>query len=178
MRAGQHAENLEKALGLVRNRRAPNQPLSTMTTVDPTHIPAAFRAGRRQLSKEQAAHHARHSSSGRSPLQMSHIKDFRFEPYFLETVAEYVRVVEQDPYHRDEKYAEGSDIGVEGSRQIVVMNWSKVLWITIRDQVLNPLLQGAVWYVLWRLSWTYVRLTMITTVSTCSRGAVSWSLIP
>ncbi|KAF8155947.1 hypothetical protein B0H34DRAFT_808905 [Crassisporium funariophilum] len=29
--------------------------------------------------------------------------------------------------------------------EIILVNWKKVIWITARDQVMSPLLQGAVW---------------------------------
>jgi hypothetical protein len=34
-----------------------------------------------------------------------------------------------------------------GPKEIVRVEWNKVIWVTTRDQVISPLLQGALWYV-------------------------------
>jgi hypothetical protein len=33
-------------------------------------------------------------------------------------------------------------------KEIVHVQWNKVIWITTRDQIISPLLQGVIWYVL------------------------------
>lgn len=33
-----------------------------------------------------------------------------------------------------------------GPKELVHVQWKKVLWVTTRDQVISPLLQGALWY--------------------------------
>jgi hypothetical protein len=36
---------------------------------------------------------------------------------------------------------------ITSSQQITRIDWGKLAWITVRDQVIMPLLQGMLWYV-------------------------------
>jgi hypothetical protein len=37
---------------------------------------------------------------------------------------------------------------VSSPREIIHLQWQKILWVTLRDQVISPFLQGALWCVL------------------------------
>jgi len=50
---------------------------------------------------------------------------------------------------KEEGFAEG-DVKVvnpsaPGPSEIITVQWKKILWVTMRDQVISPLLQGALW---------------------------------
>ena len=50
----------------------------------------------------------------------------------------------------DENKEEAGGGGEEeevGEAEVITVEWGKVLWITTRDQVISPLLQGALWCV-------------------------------
>jgi len=36
---------------------------------------------------------------------------------------------------------------VSGPREIIHLQWQKIFWVTLRDQVISPFLQGALWCV-------------------------------
>ena len=38
-------------------------------------------------------------------------------------------------------------LAVAGGGEVVHVQWGRILWITTRDQILSPLLQGALWCV-------------------------------
>lgn len=56
------------------------------------------------------------------------IPDLRFEPTYMRKVGQHVRIERK-----------------EGGLEVVHVEWGKVLWITTKDQILAPMLQGAVW---------------------------------
>ncbi|TFY76027.1 hypothetical protein EWM64_g7983 [Hericium alpestre] len=66
------------------------------------------------------------------------IPDLRFEPTYLKRIAPHVHVER----HAADMPEKGK--GKQGAETITV-DWGKVLWITTRDQVISPLLQGIVW---------------------------------
>ncbi|KAI0739101.1 hypothetical protein C8Q80DRAFT_1339530 [Daedaleopsis nitida] len=86
------------------------------------------------------------------------LPDLRFEYSYLRGVAQYVRL--ERPHSQTaapsttsengketEKAAEAGEDGLEDVQLSggVHVQWGRVLWITTRDQVLSPLLQGAAW---------------------------------
>ena len=93
------------------------------------------------------------------------LPDLRFEYSYLRGVSQYVHIerpqssgaanekgkekaIEDDDEAGTE--AEGAEVSVSHSasaREVVRVQWGRVLWITTRDQVISPLLQGAVWCV-------------------------------
>ena len=36
---------------------------------------------------------------------------------------------------------------ISSTKEVIEVQWGKVLWVTTRDQLLSPLIQGALWYV-------------------------------
>jgi hypothetical protein len=101
------------------------------------------------------------------------IPDLRFEYSYLRSIRPYVsveridsvrskmkvEVVEEHGYvslgaegkegllmEEDELTVfESESTMVSGPREIIHLQWQKIAWVTIRDQVISPFLQGAVW---------------------------------
>ncbi|CAL1699296.1 unnamed protein product [Somion occarium] len=86
------------------------------------------------------------------------VPDLRFEQSYLRSVRPYVRVEEirTEEIFRDEKgkaVARDDNFPPESPEgRVVVLHeenihiqWGPVLWATTRDQVISPLLQGALW---------------------------------
>ncbi|KIY53856.1 hypothetical protein FISHEDRAFT_68426 [Fistulina hepatica ATCC 64428] len=70
------------------------------------------------------------------------IPDMRFEPRYLSTIAPFVRVRHTSPTAEQEK---SSAAGAPGALQKSVeldIQWSQVVWVTLRDQFMFPFLQG------------------------------------
>lgn len=36
----------------------------------------------------------------------------------------------------------------QGSKEVIHVQWKKAIWVTVRDQIMSPFLQGAFWAVL------------------------------
>ena len=75
-----------------------------------------------------AAVNARHERREHSRTRGPPIPDLRFEPTYMRKVGQHVRIEKK-----------------EGGVEVVHVEWGKVLWITTKDQILAPMLQGAVW---------------------------------
>ena len=108
--------------------------------------------------------HTPHSHS-RLPV----IPDLRFEYSYLRSVKPFVQIERLttasvisdthtiDPAHEyerinipgDQKETEGNDKTLFPTpilaSEIIHVQWGNVIWITVRDQVISPLLQGALW---------------------------------
>lgn len=90
------------------------------------------------------------------------VPDLRFEYSYVRSVAPYVHIEqvssEQASIPTSEKGKEKAVEGVDAvepatgaTRQVtdvVRVDWGRIVWITTRDQVISPLLQGALWCVL------------------------------
>ncbi|KAL1946274.1 hypothetical protein VTO73DRAFT_15401 [Trametes versicolor] len=87
------------------------------------------------------------------------VPDLRFEYSYVRSVAPYVHIEqvssEQASIPTSEKGKEKAVEGVDAvepatgaTRQVtdvVRVDWGRIVWITTRDQVISPLLQGALW---------------------------------
>lgn len=76
------------------------------------------------------------------------IPDLRFEYSYLKSISRHVRTRPLPPKKRDgqdrDEIEEGNDDG--GVKyEVIGVDWNKVLWITTRDLIISPFLQGAVW---------------------------------
>lgn len=72
------------------------------------------------------------------------IPDLRFEYTYLKRVRPYVHVQRRTEEKYTDEKEEGAAEDTEG-QEVVTVEWGKVIWITTRDQVISPLLQGALW---------------------------------
>ncbi|TDL22698.1 hypothetical protein BD410DRAFT_839412 [Rickenella mellea] len=125
-----------------------------MTSLDPSHIP--FPQRRDHASRGKAIIHP----SGSSPL-IPAIPDLRFEQSYLRSIAPFMRTrttntshspgtsSSANKLHSEEKHAAMGVVqpvdSASAGLQVVSIDWAGVLWITVRDQVLSPLVQGTVW---------------------------------
>ena len=98
------------------------------------------------------------------------IPDLRFEYGYLRSVLPYIQIERStsasvltdvhsvDPAHEYERINMPGDQETEGNdktlfptpilpSEIIHVQWGRVIWITVRDQVVSPLLQGALWLV-------------------------------
>ncbi|KZT25689.1 hypothetical protein NEOLEDRAFT_1043061, partial [Neolentinus lepideus HHB14362 ss-1] len=66
------------------------------------------------------------------------LPDLRFETSYLKSIRQYVQVSEE------EQEWDGKMQPIRRDVQVQVV-WARVLWVTVRDQVLSPFVQGAVW---------------------------------
>lgn len=95
-----------------------------------------------------------------SPRKRFPIPDLRFEQVYLKRIQDCIHI---EPVARDvkEKGREQSVVVdtedteftasthvtalINSSQQIVGVDWGKIVYITLRDQVMMPLLQGMLW---------------------------------
>lgn len=78
------------------------------------------------------------------------VPDLRFEYSYLRSVSQYVHLERPSPSGKGkgkEDEAADNEGGATGS-EVVRVEWGHILWITTRDQLISPLLQGALWYVI------------------------------
>ena len=88
--------------------------------------------------------------------RMPPVPDLRFEYSYLRSVSQYVHLEQRSASgkgkakEKEEAEGEGEneDEAVLAGSEVVRVEWGRVLWITTRDQLISPLLQGALWCVL------------------------------
>ncbi|KAG5642358.1 hypothetical protein DXG03_002955 [Asterophora parasitica] len=99
-----------------------------------------------QLPKHHyATHIAVHDEPPRKALPPV-IPDLRFEHSYLRSIQRYVlrqpsTIGELTEKNGQRPHSSSSN----ASSQIVDIKWGRVVWITTRDQVISPFLQGALW---------------------------------
>lgn len=74
------------------------------------------------------------------------IPDLRFEQSYLRSIQRYI-TVRQDHTRPTIHGAKFRDHGLQKppAREVIDIQWTQVFWITLRDQIISPLLQGTVW---------------------------------
>jgi len=72
---------------------------------------------------------------------MPALPDLRFEKTYIKSIRPYMHTEISGAYRTGELEKRGHADAVE----LVRLDWGRVLWITVRDQVLSPFAQGAVW---------------------------------
>ncbi|KAK7681370.1 hypothetical protein QCA50_015461 [Cerrena zonata] len=96
--------------------------------------------------------HAHHHQRRR----IAAVPDLRFEQSYLRSIRPYVRVepISTEVLSKDEKGkgVAGPEDDHDSSSKIVIrkeedirIQWASVLWVTTKDQIISPLLQGALW---------------------------------
>ena len=131
-----------------------------------------------ELYRHHSKHtHGGKDSDHHHPPRLPVIPDLRFEYSYLRSIRPYVSVEKinaQDARSamNVELIAEDGyiSLGAEGAekkflvedqhmvfkhqspvsspREIIHLQWQKIFWVTLRDQVISPFLQGALWCVL------------------------------
>jgi len=79
----------------------------------------------------ETAGESSHRERPRDRPKFTPLPDLRFEPTYLRKVGRHVRVER-----------------AEGGGEIIHVEWNKVFWATVKDQVVAPLIQGMIWCVL------------------------------
>jgi len=92
------------------------------------------------------------ASSSQQPPEPPHhrapkVPDLRFEQSYLRGIRPYVEVQRVHPGGDSRKDEKGKAVAVreESPREVIQVQWGKVVWITTRDQVLSPMIQGLLW---------------------------------
>ena len=102
-----------------------------MSTLAGTSIPGSTH----KSADEERARRLHSSSSSSSHHVPMKIPDLRFEHSYLKGISKFVHT---------EHISDGDG---EGHTEVVKVDWGNVAWITFRDQMFMPLLQGLVWCV-------------------------------
>ncbi|KAJ6504182.1 hypothetical protein C8R47DRAFT_968662 [Mycena vitilis] len=80
---------------------------------------------------------------------LTSVPDLRFEYGFLKSVRPYFRLRREDSQGKG-KGKETDAVAVTPASEpddTLEIQWLDVVWVATRDQVLSPLVQGALWYV-------------------------------
>ncbi|KAJ7088603.1 hypothetical protein C8R44DRAFT_720633, partial [Mycena epipterygia] len=75
---------------------------------------------------------------------LTSVPDLRFEYGFLKSVRPYFGLRANSDSKGKGKEKE-EDVDVSGPTDVLEIQWQDVAWVTARDQVLSPLVQGALW---------------------------------
>ncbi|KAF9460043.1 hypothetical protein BDZ94DRAFT_1198624 [Collybia nuda] len=109
---------------------------------------------------EPSEHHPPHSHHARLPV----IPDLRFEYSYLRSIRPYVKFQSTTPephqkqglgnllsgerYENVDGHEEEHELSLvqnQSSTEVIELQWGRIAWVTTRDQVISPLLQGALW---------------------------------
>ncbi|KAG8884542.1 hypothetical protein FRB98_002329, partial [Tulasnella sp. 332] len=140
-----------------------------MTTLDPSHIPNPFRKGE-HTSWGQATHNPPNlddqypdeipptgpsSRRHHGALHVPRIPELRFEQSYLMSIKPFIHqggqrergLAETEKEHNEATRALVKDGVLDESFYGVPLriDWQGVAWVTFRDQLLSPIVQGAVW---------------------------------
>ncbi|THH20326.1 hypothetical protein EW146_g1004 [Bondarzewia mesenterica] len=104
------------------------------------------------VSRNNPVQHRRDASQ-RTRALTNAIPDMRFEQTYLKRILPYVHIERRtsapigasDETGKRKEKADGDVDAEEVSEEVITVQWGKVFWITTRDQVISPLLQGALW---------------------------------
>ncbi|QRW10722.1 histidine phosphatase family containing protein [Ceratobasidium sp. AG-Ba] len=129
-----------------------------MTSLDPTHLPDV--GWKPHRTRGEALHEVPRAAA----IPIRALPDLRFEQSYLMALKPFVHIQTEEnkkPGARatvEKPAVEGTaiaeplslDIAVQGAGvtkygEVERVEWGKIAWVTTRDQVLSPLIQGAVW---------------------------------
>jgi len=89
----------------------------------------------------------KHRQDSRSRLLA--IPDLRFEYSYLRSILPYIRLERSTstsvPTSVQPQRNDNTSPTPVLTSEIIHVQWGKVIWITVREQVINPLLQGTLW---------------------------------
>jgi len=93
------------------------------------------------LSDHDTKPHGSHSH-----LNIPALPDLRFESSYLRSIRLYLNEEEQDAGHEcAHTDADALASGHRSDAPVVKIEWKGILWVTARDQILTPVLQGFLW---------------------------------
>ena len=99
-----------------------------MTTLDPSHFPDLSFNQHDQNTSGKAVY-----TPQKGLLHLPVIPDLRFEYSYLKSISQCIRT----------RLVNGGDPNKDGHLEVQSINWRRIAWITTRDQLLSPFLQGA-----------------------------------
>ncbi|CAE6405641.1 unnamed protein product [Rhizoctonia solani] len=131
-----------------------------MTSLDPTHLPE-FGWKPQPRSRGEAVY-----DQPSNPLPLRTLPDLRFEQAYLLALKPFVHIRANEPANERSKtrgsveepavesaalaepvgfdiVTRGAGVSKYGTPERI--EWGKIAWVTIRDQVISPLVQGTVW---------------------------------
>ncbi|KAH9933046.1 uncharacterized protein B0H18DRAFT_870951 [Fomitopsis serialis] len=73
---------------------------------------------------------------------MPAVPDLRFEQSYLASVKPYVHI-ERSLAEQPAVDGKGKGKAVDAQATVVTVQWGRVMWITTRDQIISPFLQGS-----------------------------------
>ncbi|KAJ3809538.1 hypothetical protein EV368DRAFT_44044 [Lentinula lateritia] len=97
----------------------------------------------------------RRSSAAHSRPHFPSLPDLRFEVTYLQSIQPYIRF-HQRPANAKTKIPDFAEIDqitsmktkslkLSEGEDLIEIEWLGVLWITVRDQIISPLIQGTLW---------------------------------
>ncbi|KAF8893223.1 hypothetical protein CPB84DRAFT_1783472 [Gymnopilus junonius] len=140
-----------------------------MADIPSAPVPVIFHERKHAYPHDHQQHRHDDHHPGTSAKKLPVIPDLRFEYSYLRSVKPFVKVERvtttrdkkkggsegtEDSYEQIEGDREGEHekgegkiarVGTGGPSEVITVQWAKVAWVTIRDQVISPLLQGLVW---------------------------------
>ncbi|KIK58692.1 hypothetical protein GYMLUDRAFT_45040 [Collybiopsis luxurians FD-317 M1] len=109
-----------------------------------THPPFVLHEYKHEFPQTQREHRAHEPERPRLPP----LPDLRFELTYLRSIQPFVHI------HRISKSFAGKADKKESSTdaalvaESIEVEWRRVLWVTLRDQIISPLFQGAIWAII------------------------------
>ena len=100
---------------------------------------------RLQRTQPSSSRHRHNSPSHHTAPVTLPIPDLRFEQTYLKRVGPYVHLKRKEKgtgKDKDDEFEDGAE-----TQEVVTIEWGRIIWITTRDQVISPLIQGALWSV-------------------------------
>lgn len=73
------------------------------------------------------------------------VPDLRFEQSYMRSVKPYIHLEARPEGHTAHSARVDVLPIVDAERQIARVDWGKLVWVTTRDQLISPFLQGALW---------------------------------
>ncbi|KDQ10277.1 hypothetical protein BOTBODRAFT_58196 [Botryobasidium botryosum FD-172 SS1] len=88
-----------------------------------------------------------HGLRGHPHLNLPALPDLRFENSYLRSINPFITLHDADARGEIQKQEQESLAGVVAPPDTPAVNveWKGILWVTARDQVVYPLLQGFLW---------------------------------
>lgn len=80
------------------------------------------------------------------PRKVPAVPDLRFEKVYVKTVRQYIRI-ERSAIQDVQEGEKGKAVSriSEVPQEVVQVNWGGIVLVTLRDQLLSPLIQGILW---------------------------------
>ena len=130
---------------------------TTSSTLPLTTAMSTVRIGRDDSKHPQPLQHiqADHEPFGHIHFEHEHrrtisvppIPDLRFEHTYLRNIRQHVRVENSKPPGASNLKEKGETQEASLGTEVVHVRWGMVLWITVKEQIVSPLVQGMLWYV-------------------------------